>query len=113
MRGQLGHHRALLPLHNKWFTIGSTHGLVGFDKAESCFLAISKGDLRIQKLPGPRNLGVCGCLDTLLTPTDKQILVATFLYFNSPLVILIVTFLDSKGQTMSCMWQHSNQACIF
>jgi hypothetical protein len=84
MRGQLGHHRALLPLHNKWFTIGSTHGLVGFDKAESCFLAISKGDLRIQKLPGPRNLGVCGCLDTLLTPTDKQILIATFLDFNSP-----------------------------
>jgi hypothetical protein len=49
-RGQLGHHGALLPLCNKWFTIGSTCGLVGFIKAESCFLAISKGDLRIQKL---------------------------------------------------------------
>jgi hypothetical protein len=36
-----------------WFMIGSSHGLVGFDEAESCFLAMSKGDLRIQKLLNP------------------------------------------------------------
>jgi membrane-bound metal-dependent hydrolase YbcI (DUF457 family) len=35
---------------NGWFTIGSMRGLVGFDEAESCFLAISKGDLRIEEL---------------------------------------------------------------
>jgi hypothetical protein len=39
-RGQQGHQ----------VTIGSTHGLIGFEEAESCFLAISKGDLRIKNL---------------------------------------------------------------
>jgi hypothetical protein len=52
-RGQQGHHRALLPPRNKWFMIGSTRGLVGFDEAELHFLAISKGELRIQKLMNP------------------------------------------------------------
>jgi hypothetical protein len=31
----------------------ATRGPVGFDEAESCFLAKSKGDLRIQKLLNP------------------------------------------------------------